>query len=86
MPLFRNSPAFPKDPLYRALLGVLVFSALVSLLISLLAEGRWNQPVLAEVAGYAALLSLLAYLGVRLLGLRAAGRREERHDGDDPAG
>ncbi len=77
MPLFRETPPFPKDPLYRAVLGVLVFSALASVLISLLAENRWNNPVLAEVAGYAALVSLIGYLAVRWLGVRSARRQSE---------
>jgi len=76
MPLFRDSHSFPKDPLYRAVLGVLVFSALVSVLISFLADGRWNRPVLAEVAGYSALLSLVAYLVIRWLGIRSAQRQQ----------
>lgn len=74
MPLFRETPAFPKDPLYRAVLGVLLVSAIASVLISLLAENRWNMPVLSEVAGYAALASLIGYLAVRWLGIRSAKR------------
>ncbi len=81
MPLFRETPPFPKDPLYRAVLGVLVFSALASVLISLLADNRWNNPVLADVAGYAALFSLIAYLAVRWLGIRSARRAAEEGDG-----
>ncbi|GAB5469264.1 MAG: hypothetical protein Kilf2KO_22940 [Rhodospirillales bacterium] len=82
MPLFRETPAFPKDPLFRAVLGVLVISALAAMLISLLAEYQWNQPVVAEVAGYAALLSLLAYLAVRWLGIRAQRRIDAAADQD----
>ncbi|MBC6416963.1 MAG: hypothetical protein GDA47_04030 [Rhodospirillales bacterium] len=85
MPLFRETPPFPKDPLYRAILGVLVFSSLASIAISLLADNRWNEPVLAEVAGYAALVSLTGYFAVRLLAQRQARRRqqpEQDNDGD----
>ncbi|MEQ8653233.1 MAG: hypothetical protein RIC87_12285 [Kiloniellales bacterium] len=86
MPLFRQTPAFPRDPLFRAVLGVLLFSAVASIIISLLAENRWNQPLLSEVAGYASLVSLLGYVGVRWLGIRAVQREEEerqRHLGRD---
>jgi len=82
MPLFRDTPALPKDPLYRAVLGVLLFSALASVLISLLAESRWNLPVLSEVAGYSALLSLIGYVAVRWLGIRMARREADQRSGE----
>ena len=84
MPLFRETPPFPKDPLYRMILGVLVFSSLASIAISLLADNRWNEPVLAKVAGYAALVSLAGYFAVRLLGQRQARRQSEQDPEQDP--
>ncbi len=86
MPLFRDTPPFPRDPLYRAVLGVLLFSALASVLISLLAENRWNQPVLAEVAGYSALISLLGYVAVRWLGIRSARREAQERQRNQERG
>ncbi|MEO1192225.1 MAG: hypothetical protein AAFY02_10740 [Pseudomonadota bacterium] len=83
MPLFRDTPAFPKDPLFQAVLAVLLASALVSFVISLLADSQWNLPVLSEVAGFAALLSLVGYLIVRWLGIRAAKRDQQEAHSDD---
>ncbi len=77
MPLFRQTPAYPRDPLFRAVLGVLIVSAVASIIISLLAENQWNMPVLSEVAGYASLVSLLGYVVVRWMGIRAVQREEE---------
>jgi len=70
MPLFRNSPTFPRDPLFRAVLMACVVGALLSLGIALLAEHRWNEPVLAEVASISALICLFGYVGIRVLGMR----------------
>ncbi len=87
MRLFRQTSDFPKDPLYRAVLAILILSALASILISLLAENRWNLPDLAEVAGYASLASLLGYVAVRGLGIQQARRNRDarlRNLGKDP--
>jgi len=75
MPLYRNTPPLPKDPIWRWILGVLAFSTFGAVLLSILAGERWGNPTLSAVAGWSAVITGLLYLFFRWLGAREARRR-----------
>jgi hypothetical protein len=75
MPLYRNSPPLPEDPIWRWILGVLAVSTAAAALIAIAAGQAWNKPVLSSVAGWSAVITGVLYLFFRWLGLREARRR-----------
>lgn len=78
MPLLRETPPFPDEPIWRWILIVLVASTTASVLIMLGATYLWDNPLLADVAGWSALMTAGFYLFFRWLGAREARRRRER--------
>lgn len=72
MPLFRDRPPLPRDPIYRAILWVLVGSAAGATLLSLGLQA--SDPGLSRTAGWAALIFAGLYLFFRFMGPRW-GRR-----------
>jgi hypothetical protein len=75
MPLYRNSPPLPEEPIWRWILGVLAVSTAAAALIAIAAGQAWNKPVLSSVAGWSAVTTGVLYLFFRWLGLREARRR-----------
>ena len=57
MPLYRNSPPLPEEPIWRWILGVLAFSTVAAVLIAIAAGQAWNKPVLSSVAGWSAVVT-----------------------------
>jgi len=82
MPLYRETPPLPDEPLWRWILYVLVGSTVLATLISIGAHYAWNQPVLAEVAGWSAIVTAGMYLVFRRLGAREMAKRGRAERGD----
>ncbi len=87
MPLFRDRPPLPDEPIWRWILIVLIASTVAATLLAFAAESLWQQPDLARVAGWSAIVTAALYLFFRWLGAReaakrAAGSTAERGDGD----
>lgn len=76
MPVFRQTPPLPDEPIWRWILIVLLVSTTVSVLLMLGATYAWRDPVLADVAGWSALVTAGLYLFFRWLGAREARRRD----------
>ena len=75
MPLYRDRPPLPSDPLYRAILLVLVGSAVVATALSIALQASHQE--LSRVAGWAALVFAGLYLFFRFMGPRWAKRRDQ---------
>ena len=78
MPLFRQTPPLPDEPIFRWILYVLVGSTVVATFIAIGADQAWGLPVLARVAGWSAIVTGLLYLVFRWLGAREMTRRAAR--------
>lgn len=88
MPFYRReTPPLPDEPIWRWILYVLVGSTVAAVLVAFAAHYRWNEPVLAEVAGWSAILTAVLYLVFRRLGAREMARRarQETSGGEPPA-
>jgi hypothetical protein len=88
MPFYRReTPPLPDEPLWRWILYLLVGSTVVATLIAVAAHYAWNRPVLAEVAGWSAIVTAGLYLVFRRLGAREMEKRaraERTRQGDAP--
>ncbi len=81
----RPSPQGPRpdprqDPLYRMILAVLAASVIVGALVTLTGESLFGSRALANAGLGMAVLCLVLYWVFRLLGRRAARRREDGRD------
>jgi hypothetical protein len=83
MPLYRNAPPLPEEPIWRWILGVLAFSTCAGALVAIAAGQAWNQPVLSAVAGWSALITGALYLFFRWLGARESHKRQAALDRAD---
>ena len=87
MPLFRQTPPLPDEPVFRWILYVLVGSTVVATFIAIGADQAWGLPVLSRVAGWSAIVTAGLYLVFRWLGAREMAKRSARgaarQDGDD---
>jgi hypothetical protein len=83
VPLYRQTPPLPQEPIWRWILGVLAFSTVAAVLIAILAGERWQNPILSSVAGWSAVVTGLLYLFFRWLGAREARRQAQGQDRDD---
>lgn len=81
MPLFRDRPPLPSDPIYRAILMVLVVSIVAATLVSLVLQE--SHPDLSRTAGWAALVFVALYLFFRTMGPKWAERSKDRSDKKD---
>jgi hypothetical protein len=81
MPLYRQTPPLPQEPIWRWILGVLAFSTVAAVLLSIVAGQSWNNPTLSAVAGWSAVVTGLLYLFFRWLGAREARRQAGGQDG-----
>src|SRR3546814_19409126 len=71
------------EPIYRAILAVLVGSVLAGAVLALTGEPLFDSRPLANVGVGMAVLCFLLYWVFRFIGRRAARRRDaERHDGE----
>ncbi len=75
MPLYRQTPPLPDEPIFRWILYVLVGSTVMATFIAIGADYAWGQPLLARVAGWSAITTGLLYLVFRWLGAREAAKR-----------
>lgn len=89
MPLYRDRPPLPEEPIWRWILAVLLASTVLATLLALAADSLWGQPLLAEVAGWSAIVTAALYLFFRWLGAREAAKRAGGagdHSGDESGG
>lgn len=85
MPFYRReTPPLPDEPLWRWILYALVGSTVIAAFIAFAAHYTWQQPVLAEVAGWSAILTALLYLVFRRLGAREMEKRAKRAAEETP--
>ena len=71
----RESPPWPSDGIYRAILIVLVASLLLGAAVALAGDLLWHSPGLSQAGTWLALASGGAYLFFRILGAREARKR-----------
>ena len=69
-----------QEPIYRAILAVLVASVLVGAVLTLSGEALFGSPALANAGLGMAVLCGILYWVFRLLGRRAAARSRDRKD------
>ncbi|MGF1608042.1 MAG: hypothetical protein ACFCUQ_01505 [Kiloniellales bacterium] len=81
----RHSPPFPDDPIYRAILFVLVLSVLAGALLALAGEAWFYDRGISRLGGWIAVVCGALYFFFRWLGRRAALRtkNDRRAEGDD---
>lgn len=89
MPLYRETPPLPDEPIWRWILLTLVAATVAATLIAVAANHVWQRPALASVAGWSAIATAALYLFFRWLGRReaerqAARRAEQLERGDPP--
>lgn len=75
MPLYRERPPLPEEPIWRWILIVLLAGTVLATLLALAADGLWRRPALASAAGWAAIVTAALYLFFRWLGAREAAKR-----------
>ena len=71
----RESPPWPGDGIYRAILIVLVASLLLGAAVALAGDLLWHSPGLSQAGTWLALASGGAYLFFRILGAREVRKR-----------
>lgn len=74
------------DPLYRAVIAVLVGTVMLGAVLTLSGEALFGSRPLASVGLGMAVLAGIAYWGLRLKARAAARRQDARKDGDDGPG
>lgn len=81
-------PADPRrDPIYIAILGVLVASVLVGAAVAIVGGSVYGSEAMREAGTGLAVVSGVLYFVFRLLGRRAAARRQRgRPPGDEEPG
>jgi len=76
MPFYRReTPPLPDEPIWRWILYVLVAATVAATFLAIGAHYAWNNPVLAEVAGWSAIATAVLYLVFRRLGAREMAKR-----------
>lgn len=83
MPLYRDRPPLPEEPIWRWILIVLLAATILATLLAFAADSLWQRPLLAEAAGWSAIVTAAAYLFFRWLGAREAARRADGERGGD---
>ncbi len=76
----------PQDGIYRAILRILVLSAMAGAIFAILGQTAAHSQVMVRVGAGVALVSGAIYAFFRRLGNKESKRREALdHEGDDPA-